>query len=74
MLAAKLPNWAQAIGSMLARQFDVSHEPLPLEMDLMLRLVSSERGGDDRVRKESRKLPGTAAALRDASRGKSKRG
>jgi hypothetical protein len=36
---AKLPEWVQAIGSVIAKRFDFSREPLPLEMDLMLRLL-----------------------------------
>lgn len=39
MPTAKLPEWVQAIGSVIAKRFDFSREPLPLEMDLMLRLL-----------------------------------
>jgi hypothetical protein len=61
MSAAKLPKWAQAIGSMLAEQFGVSDEPLPLEMDLMLRLFSDDPTEDTSVGEKSEVRPGTDA-------------
>lgn len=72
MSEAKLPKWAEAIGSRLAKQFDVSREPLPLEMDLMLRLFSNEPGGDGRVKKGSAVLPEADARRSDARERKSK--
>ena len=47
MRAAKLPQWARAIGSLIAKKFDVSDEPIPLEMDLILRLLPSEEARKD---------------------------
>jgi len=72
MSEAKVPKWAQAIGSRLAEKFDVSHEPLPLEMDLMLRLFSNEQVEAGRVRKDSDVLAGTKAPRIDARESKSK--
>ena len=51
MSAAKLPKWAQAIGSMLAEQFGVSDEPLPLEL---IRRMVAFRVAENRARAGSR--------------------
>jgi len=57
MQAAKLPQWARAIGSLVAKKFDVSGEPLPLEMDLVLRLMSAEEERDDPSVGKDREAP-----------------
>jgi hypothetical protein len=39
MRERKLPGWVDAIGRQLAKSFDVSNEPLPGDMEIMLRLI-----------------------------------
>jgi hypothetical protein len=57
MQATKLPQWVRAIGSLIAKRFDVSGEPLPLEMDLVLRLMSDDRNEERTVGEESKGPP-----------------
>ena len=54
MQATKLPQWVRAIGSLIAKRFDVSDEPLPLEMDLVLRLMSDDQNEERTVGEESK--------------------
>ncbi len=45
MRERRLPGWVDAIGRQLARSFDVSNQPLPGDMEIMLRLIDKwERG------------------------------
>jgi hypothetical protein len=50
-----LPKWIEAIGRKLAEQFDVSREPLPAEMDIMLRLLRAEEYQSDKARREAQR-------------------
>jgi hypothetical protein len=57
MQATKLPQWVRAIGSLIAKRFDVSDEPLPLEMDLVLTLMSDDQNEERTVGEESKPPP-----------------
>ena len=64
MQAMKLPQWVRAIGSLIAKRFDVSDEPLPLEMDLVLRLMSDDQNEERRVGEESKPPPRSCTPLK----------
>jgi len=53
MSHGKFPRWIGAVGSKIAKKFDVSSESLSLEIDLMLRLVSEREEPGERCPRDA---------------------